>query len=185
MARLAPLDYEHLNERQQQVHETIVSGPRGDVRGPFAVWLRRPELADTAQALGRYCRFESSLPARLSELAIITTGSFWKAEFEWAIHKEIALKAGIAPDIIEAIRTNKEPVFAHEDERIVYQFSKALHQQHKIEAPLYKEAVDLLGEDGVVDLTGILGYYTLISMTLNVFEVDLPEGMAPQFKERD
>ena len=180
MTRIPPLSPENMTDHQKQVHDTIVSGPRGVVRGPLAVWLNRPELADCAQALGRYCRFNTSLPPRLSELAILTTARFWKSQFEWSAHKPIGLKAGLTPDVIEAIRTNQDPEFEHEDEAVVYAFSKTLHNKHHIDDALYARAVALLGEEAVIDLTGILGYYTLISMTINVFEVPVPDGATPE-----
>jgi 4-carboxymuconolactone decarboxylase len=171
---------EDMTNHQRQVHDTIASGPRGAVRGPLAVWLNRPELASCAQLLGRYCRFDTSLPPHLSELAILTTARFWSSEFEWAAHKPIALEAGLSPDIIEAIRTHQEPLFEHEDESVVHTFSKTLHTERHIKGNLYSRAVKTLGEAAVVDLTGILGYYTLISMTINVFEVPPPEGALPE-----
>lgn len=180
MPRISPLQPEHMTQRQKQVYETIATGPRGGVRGPLSVWLNRPELADRAQALGQYCRFESCLPGRLSELAILTTARFWQSEFEWAAHKPIALKAGLSPNVIEAIRSKEDPDFENEDESVVYQFSKHLHHDRHIEDELYAKAVHVLGADAVVDLTGILGYYTLISMTINVFGVDAPEGHEPE-----
>jgi 4-carboxymuconolactone decarboxylase len=182
MTRLPPLDPDAFTPRQKEVYDAIASGPRGGVRGPLAVWLNRPELADRAQALGRYCRYDTSLSPRLSELAILATARVWMSEYEWAAHKPIALKAGIAPDIVEAIRTGGEPVFEQADQAIVYAFSVMLHTQRKITDEVYKRAVDILGKDAVVDLTGLLGYYTLISMTINVFEVPPPDGQAPDLE---
>ena len=176
MPRIPALKPDEMTDRQKQVHDTIASGPRGEVRGPLAVWLNRPDLADRAQALGQYCRYESCLPGRLSELAILTTARFWNSEFEWAAHKPIALEAGVSAEIIEAIRCNKQPDFAHEDEAVVYLFTHRLHRERHIDDTLYQRTVDILGQDAAVDLTGILGYYTLISMTINVFEVAAPEG---------
>lgn len=176
MTRIPPLVPEQMTARQKQVHETIASGPRGAVYGPLAVWLNRPELADRAQALGQYCRYDSSLPPRLSELAILTTARIWNSEFEWAAHKQIALKAGLAPDIVEAIRTKRTPEFEHEDEAVVYQFATSLHRERSIDDALYARAAALLGDQTIVDLTGLLGYYTLISMTINVFHVAPPDG---------
>jgi len=180
LTRIAALTPETMTDRQKQVHDAIASGPRGGVRGPLAVWLHRPDLADRAQALGRYCRYESSLPPRLSELAILTTARVWRSEFEWAAHKPIALKAGVSPDVVEAIRTGKDPVFSRDDEKVVHAFSKAVHIDRRVDDELYAKAVAILGEAVVVDLTAILGYYTLISMTINVFEVPPPEGLAPE-----
>lgn len=182
MTRIASLDPDTLSDRQKEVYEAIASGPRGRVRGPLAVWLNRPELADCAQSLGRYCRYDSLLEPRLSELAILATARVWKSEFEWAAHKPIALKAGIASEIVEAIRTNGNPVFDSQDEAVVYEFATVLHTERKVSDALYARAVEVLGQDAVVDLTGLLGYYTLISMTINVFEVPPPDGMAPELE---
>lgn len=182
MTRIPPLNPDNLSPRQKEVYDAIASGPRGRVRGPLAIWLNRPELADCAQALGRYCRYDTTLPPRLSELAILATARVWMSEFEWAAHKPIALKAGISDDVVEAIRTGNEPVFDKEDEEIVYRFSVILHTERKVSDALYARAVDVLGQETVVDLTGLLGYYTLISMTINVFEVPPPDGMEPELE---
>lgn len=180
MSRIAPPDPETLTPRQKEVYDAIASGPRGRVRGPLAVWLHRPDLADAAQRLGRYCRYDTSLPPRLSELAILATARVWNSEFEWAAHKPIALEAGISPRIVEAIRTGGVPAFEKDDEAVVYDFAVTLHSERKVSDALYARAVEVLGEETVVDLTGLLGYYTLISMTINVFEVPLPEGVEPE-----
>jgi len=174
MSRLAPPDPDKLTPEQRRVYDAIASGPRGQVRGPLAIWLHRPGLADRAQTLGQYCRYDSSLPPRLSELAILVTAKVWRAEFEWWAHKQHALKAGLAPAVIDAIRDGQEPAFESAEEAVVYRFSKTLNHERAVPDALYREAVDLLGEGGVVDLTGILGYYALISMTLKVFEVEPP-----------
>ncbi|MEZ5785287.1 MAG: carboxymuconolactone decarboxylase family protein [Xanthobacteraceae bacterium] len=179
MSRIAPPDIEGMSSRQREVHEAIRSGPRGQVQGPLAVWLHRPELADRAQALGRYCRYHTVLPPRLSELAILTIARIWGSEFEWWTHKPIALKAGVSEAVVEAIRTNQHPLFEKEDEAVVSAFTRAVHLERRVSDELYARAVDILGEDAVVDLVGILGYYALISITINVFDVDLPEGATP------
>lgn len=180
MSRIVPPDFADLSDRQREVHEAIRSGPRGQVRGPLAVWLHRPELADRAQALGRYCRYDTLLPPRLSELAILTIARIWGSEFEWWSHKEIALKAGLSDAVVEAIRTNREPVFEKEDEALVSAFTRAVHLDRRVSDQLYSRTVAILGEEAVVDLVGILGYYALISITINVFDVDLPDGVTPE-----
>jgi 4-carboxymuconolactone decarboxylase len=180
MSRIALINPDLLDAEQRAVYDAIASGPRKGVRGPLAVWLQRPKLADRAQALGRYCRYDSSLPPRLSELAILMMGKYWLAEYEWAAHKPFALEAGLAPAIIDAIRDGVAPAFAATDEALVYAFIGQLHQQHRIDDALYANAVAQLGQDGVVDLVGIAGYYTLISMTIKVFEVPPPAGVAPE-----
>lgn len=182
MTRIPPIDPENLSPRQREVYDAIASGPRGRVRGPLAIWLNRPDLADCAQTLGRYCRYDTSLPPRLSELAILATARVWMSEFEWAAHKPVALKAGISDAIVEAIRTGQEPAFQEADEEIVYRFSVMLHTERKVSDEVYARAVEVLGQDAVVDLTGLLGYYTLISMTINVFEVPPPDGLQPELE---
>lgn len=172
MARLSPPDVNSLSEAQRRVHDAIVSGPRGRVRGPLAIWLHRPELADRSQALGRYCRYDTLLPPRLSELAILVTARVWNSEFEWQAHKKIAIEAGLPLDVIEAIRIGKRPEFAAEDEAVVHDFALSVQRDRKVDQALYDRAISVLGTETVVDLTGMLGYYSLISMTINVFEVD-------------
>ncbi len=180
MTRLQPPSLEQMTPEQRAVHDDIVSGPRGKLQGPLAVWLTSPELADKAQRLGQFCRFETSLPTQLSELAILVTGRFWGAEFEWWAHKRIGLEAGLDPQLVEAVRQRRVPEFASDDQRIVYDVATQMHRDHRISDRTYSEAVELLGEAGVVDLVGILGYYTLISMTLNAFQVPLPAGAEPE-----
>lgn len=180
MNRLLPIDPQQMSDAQRLVYDRIANGPRKGVRGPLAIWLHRPQLAECSQALGRYCRYDSSLEPRLSELAILLMGRHWLAEYEWAAHKPFALEAGLAPEIIDAIRDGVEPDFKKTDEVLVYRFIRELHAQRSISDALYSEFANLLGNDAIVDLVGIAGYYTLISMTIKVFEVPPPAGVAPE-----
>ncbi|MCC5971315.1 MAG: carboxymuconolactone decarboxylase family protein [Pararhodobacter sp.] len=174
-----------LSPEQRRIHDAILSGPRGVVEGPLRVWLQSPGLADTAQALGAFCRYGTSLPPRLSELAILTTGAFWRSGFEWAVHAPIAAQAGVSDAVIAAIRTGQPPVFEREDEAAVHAFSQMLHSQRHVDDATYARAVACLGVPGTVELVGILGYYTLISMTINAFAVPLPDGAADPFAGQD
>ena len=122
MPRLAPLDLDKLTPEQKKVADAIVSGPRGGLRGPFEPWLRSPVLADRAQKLGEYCRFNNSLPADLSEMAICLVGRHFKAQYEFYAHAALAKKAGLPDSIVEAIRTRQTPPFTRDVERIVYDF---------------------------------------------------------------
>jgi 4-carboxymuconolactone decarboxylase len=178
MKRIPDLDPSALTGDQKRIYDDIAGGPRGGVRGPLAVWLHRPQLADTAQALGRYCRYETALPPRLSELAILILGRTWNAEYEWWAHKPIALKAGLPEAVVDAIRDSLAPPFERDDERVVYEFMTTLHEQRAIPDALYERAQTLLGSGGVIDLVGIAGYYTLISMTIKVFNLMPPAGSA-------
>jgi 4-carboxymuconolactone decarboxylase len=178
MPRLAPLDLKHLTPEQNEVAESIIAGPRGGLRGPFEAWLRSPLLADRAQRLGEYCRFHNSLPRDLSELAILLTGKHWKAQFEFWAHARLAREAGLADDIIEAIRTGQPPPFHREAETVVYDFVTEYFETNRVSDANYQRAIAEFGEQGVVDLVGLVGYYGLVSMTLNVFETPLPPGEA-------
>lgn len=172
MARIPNLEPDNLTDEQLAVYNDIVSGPRGVVRGPLAIWLNRPGLADKAQALGQYCRYDSSLPPILSELAILVTARIWDAEFEWQAHVKHAQKAGLAQDIIDALRQDKEPEFQSEEESVVYNVARDLNLNRKISDELFAQAESVLGRERLIDLIGVLGYYSLISMTINAFEVD-------------
>lgn len=171
MSKLLPPNPEQMTEHQRRVYDAIMAGPRGKVRGPLAVWLHRPGLAEHAQALGQYCRYDSSLPPRLSELAILTLAAFWQAEFEWWAHQPIAVKAGISETVTECIRLGQAPEFIEQDESIVYRFIRSLLENRRVPDDLYDLAASVLGQDKVVDLVGLAGYYTLVSMTLNVFQI--------------
>lgn len=174
MPRIPELDPESLTAEQKRVYDEIASGPRGGVRGPLAVWLRRPGLADRAQALGRYCRYDSSLSPRLSELAILTTALIWDASYEWAAHEPHAEKAGLPRPVIDALKEDRDPPFEADDEAVVYEVARKLNLERRLSDELHARAVAVLGLEGLIDLVGVLGYYSLISMTLNAFEIEAP-----------
>jgi 4-carboxymuconolactone decarboxylase len=181
MPRLPDLVPDTLDPEQRRVYDAIAAGPRGRVEGPLRVWVRSPALADKAQALGAFCRFGSSLPPRLSELAILVTGAYWKSGFEWFAHAPIAQRAGVDAAVIEAIRTGATPTFAKEDEAAVHAFASEVWRTRRVSDATYAHAKAALGERGLIDLVGILGYYGLVSMTINAFEVPLPSGMPDPF----
>lgn len=182
--RLSAPDPASYDARQQEIHDVIAGGPRGGVRGPLAVWLHRPELAARAQDLGRYCRYDTLLGDKLSELAILVTGRVFGSEYEWQVHKGFALKAGLDPAVIEAIRLNKRPRFDDPAQEVVHDVARAAHETWQVDDALYARAVAVLGEAALVDLVGLLGYYTLISLTINVFQVP-PLGEDPEPELRD
>ena len=193
MSRLRPLRPEALDAEQGQVLDAMLAGPRGKsgflsrerpIGGPFAPWLRSPGFAGLAQGLGAFVRYRTSLEPRLSELAIIVVGAAWKAGYEFAVHGPVAIRAGIRPEAVAAIARGEAPGFDRDDERVVYEFAHELVTVRRVGDERYAAAVALLGEAGTVELVGILGYYTLVCMTLNAFEVPLGEGMAPPFADR-
>jgi 4-carboxymuconolactone decarboxylase len=182
LSRPPVLDEAHLTTEQQAVFDDIRSGPRGLVEGPLRVWLQSPEIAERAQKLGAFCRYGTRIPARLSELAIVIVGAHWRSGFEWSVHAPIAEKAGIDPDVLEAIRTGARPSLVRTDERAVYRFSQELLETKRISEDAYKEVVELVGTQGAVELVGILGYYTLICMTINAFEIPTADGKPEPFQ---
>lgn len=183
MPRLPELDPDTLSDAQRQVMADILNGPRGSLSGPFRPWLVRPELADRAQKLGAYARYDTSLPPRLSELAILFTARHWTAQFEWYAHAPPARDGGLSEEVIDAVKEGRRPEFKEEDEAAVYDFCAELYATSRVSDAAYRAVVGHLGEGGAVDLVGILGYYALVSMTLNVFQVGLPEGEVPPLSE--
>lgn len=169
-----------MTPEQLRVHDAIANGPRRGVRGPLAIWLHSPQLASRAQELGQFCRYHTRLEPRLSELAILVIATIWKSEYEWYAHKPLALKAGVAPAVVECLRTGRRPHFDRGDEAAVYEVITSLHRDRAIDDGLYDQATQLLEPAGLVELIGIAGYYTLISMTINAFDVGVPDGVQPE-----
>jgi 4-carboxymuconolactone decarboxylase len=184
--RLAVPDEQHMNDAQRALMEAIRSGPRGKSitpRGPFAVWLHAPEFGQLAQALGGHCRYKTALPPRLSEFAILCTARQWRAQYEWFAHAPMAEKAGVKPKTIQDLRAGRLPKSAAKDERAIYDFIREIYKTRRVSDRTYKRVHAFLGDAATVELVGILGYYVLISMTLNVFRMMPPENTALAFAE--
>ncbi len=183
--RLPELSEATLSAEQLALAESIKSGPRGQFKmsGPFAVYLHSPAFGELAQKLGGHVRFKTSVPPRLSEFAILVTAQLWKAQYEWAMHAPMAEKQGVKPDTIRDIQAGRRPKKAPRDELAVYDFAKELYADKRVSQPSYNRLRKVLGDAGTVELVGILGYYAMVSMTLNTFRVPLPDGMTPPFKE--
>ena len=177
--RFPPLEPDRMTPQQRAAAEAIRSGPRGGLRGPFQAWLRSPELADRLQKVGEFVRFSSSVPARLNELAILITARAWDAQFEWWAHHRLALEAGLDPGIAADIAAGRRPASMQSDETVVYDFCTELRTTRRVSDATLAAAIDLLGEQGVIELIGVSGYYDAVSMTLNVAEVALPDGVEP------
>jgi 4-carboxymuconolactone decarboxylase len=184
--RLAVLDEPQLNKDQRALLGALRAGPRGQstpVRGPFAVWMHAPEFGQLAQALGGHCRYKTALPPRLSEFAILCTARLWRAQYEWYAHAPIAKRAGVKPKTIADLRAGREPKTAAKDERAVYAFVQELYKTKRVSERTYKRVHALLGDAGMVELIGILGYYVMVAMTLNVFQMMPPEDAVLGFTE--
>jgi 4-carboxymuconolactone decarboxylase len=179
--RFKPLIESEMSEAQRKAAGEVASGPRGRLNpdGPSALFLRSPELMSRTQKVGEYLRFNSSLPLRLNEFAILITARQWDAQVEWLVHHPLALKAGLAPEVAADLAQGKRPAAMKDDEAIIYQFCKELHETKKVSDPTFKAMLDKFGERGVIDLVALNGYYTMLAMVLNVAQQPLPGGVAP------
>ncbi|EDZ98501.1 Carboxymuconolactone decarboxylase [Burkholderia sp. H160] len=169
--RLPQFDMSTATPEQKTVLDEILSGPRGNLNGPFLGWIHSPELAQNAQRLGAFCRYQTGLPLRLSELAILVTASRWQAQAEWYIHYPIALQAGVAEADADTIRQGRRPDFADADDALIYDFASELYETKRVSDATYAQAVERFGHQVVINLVGLLGYYALVAMTLNVFDM--------------
>jgi 4-carboxymuconolactone decarboxylase len=166
---------------QRKVYDAIVSGPRGALRGPLRAALHRPELADKWQQFGELLRYRTSLPPKLSELAILVTARHCRCDLEWHIHVQMARKAELPDHVIEDLRGDRRPAHADEEMIIIYDYARELNDSNRVSDAIYKRALDRFGVVAIVELTALIGYYTMVAMTLNAHEIPLPDGAAPPF----
>jgi 4-carboxymuconolactone decarboxylase len=183
MSRLSELTPETMNAEQKEAYDAIASGPRGGVRGPFAALLHNPTIANQVQQVGAALRYNGVLSGNLREIAILVTGRFWTAQYEWYAHAKIALEEGVGDNVVDAIAQRRRPSFTKSDEAAVYEFATELHEKQNVSDNTFEWAKEQLGEDGVVELTAICGYYGLVSMVLNTFQIPLPDGEAPPLRD--
>src|SRR5262245_44521127 len=177
--RFALLAETDMTLRQREVFRGIVSGPRKGAVGPFNALLRSPEVADRVQRVGEYVRFHTTIPPALNEMAILIAGRFWSAQFEFWAHSRLARTAGLSEGIIGAIAEGRRPSPMSEDERTVYDFCTELFRDKAVSDPTFTAVVDRFGEQGVIDLIAAVGYYSIVSMVLNVDRYPLPAGETP------
>ncbi len=176
--RMPAIPLEKMTDAQKKAAEEIINGPRGALYGPFVPLIRSPELMDRVQKLGEYLRYHSAVGQRLTELVILITARHWSQKVEWAIHAPLAIDAGIKPETVRAIAEHRAPIGAPDDEQIVYRFCIELQQTKNISDATYQRAVEKFGEQGVMDMLGINGYYTLLAMVMNGARTAVPEGKA-------
>ena len=181
MARYRELSTAEMNPAQKAVVDEIISGKRGRFGGPFQILIRAPEICKHLGRLGEYLRWGSSLSPALSELAICMTARHIRANFEWHAHAPLAVEGGVPAATVEAIRTGATPHFDATDQALVYKLVTELIDTKRLSDASFAEAIAAFGEQGVVELGTIIGYYTAIGNALNVFEVSLPAGTAPYF----
>jgi len=185
MSRLTAKRPEELTAEQRARYEEVARArpPRADgqIGGPFDPWLRSPELSRRAMGLGDFIWQRTTLERRLIELAILVTGRAWRSNVEWVAHARLAREFGVAPETIDEIFKERRPENAPEDEQLVYDVSRTLHETRDLPLELYQRAVARFGEQGLVELISVLGFYTFVSMTLNAFDVPMP-GVEPPFR---
>ncbi len=172
--RLGAIPQDQLSPAQRAAAQAVIDGPRGALYGPFIPLLRSPELMEYAQRMGEYLRYRSAIGVRLSELAILVTARQWDQPVEWAIHAPLAAKVGIPQEVIEAVAQGRRPQDMLVDEAVVYDFCTELHQERQVSDRTYREALALFGEQGVIDLVGLNGYYSLLAMVMNVARTAVP-----------
>ena len=178
--RMPALDPAAMNEAQRKAAAALAAGPRGGVKGPFIALLRSPELMDRLQQVGEYLRFRSSLEPRISEFLMLIVSRQWTQQFEWAVHVPLALKAGVKPQTVETLAAGARPAEMAVDEALAYDFCDELVINKGVSEATYRAAVDRFGERGLIDMLGVVGYFTMVSMVLNVAHTAAPEsGVAP------
>lgn len=181
--RMPEMTLDQMTPAQRSIAEAIMNGPRGRMSGPFNTWLRSPALADRLQKVGEYVRFNTSLPKRVNEMAILMTAQAWGAQYEWYAHAPLAIKAGLYPAVVKAIGAGRKPDNMKDDEAIVWEFTTQLRRDHSVDDAAYAKALEKFGEQGIVDLIAVNGYYDVVSMTLNVAHVRPPAEAEMPFKQ--
>lgn len=181
MPRISLPSPDTMDAAQRAVYDKIVTGPRGKIQGPLRAVLHNAELADRWQALGALLRYGTSLPPRLSEIAILVTGRACRSPLEWYAHRVEGEKAGIQPPIIDALLAQTEPPGMSNDDALVWRYAVELNRDKSVSNATYAAALQRFGERTVVELTALIGYYTMVAMTLNCHEIPLPEGVQPAF----
>jgi 4-carboxymuconolactone decarboxylase len=182
--RLGPIPLADMTPEQRAAAQAVIDGPRGALYGPFVPLLRSPELMACAQRMGEYLRYRSAIGTRLSELAILLTARQWDQQVEWAIHAPIAAQAGIAQAVIDAIAHGAAPQGMAADEQAVHDFCTELHASKRVSDATWQRALSLFGEQGVTDLLGLNGYYTLLAMVMNAAQSPPPPSSAAPLPTR-
>jgi len=177
--RMPPIPADKLTEAQKKAIEEFKAARSVDISGPFVAMLRSPEVMTRARAMGDYLRFRSSLPPRLSEFVILMTARRWTQQYEWNAHAPLAIKGGLKESIVKAVADGRKPEGLAEDEEIVYALFDEIQKNQTIADATYARAVAKIGEQGIIDVMGITGYYTMLAMVMNTARTPLPDGAKP------
>ena len=177
--RMPPIPAARLTDAQTKAIEEFKAARSADISGPFVPLLRSPEVMNRARAMGDYLRFKSSLPPRLSEFVILLTARRWTQQYEWNAHQPLAQQGGLRTDVVKAIADGRRPDAMAEDEDAVYTLWDEVQRNQSVSDATYTRAVAKVGEQGVIDVLGITGYYTMLAMVMNTTRTPLPEGAKP------
>ena len=181
--RLPPIAPTQWTSAQRDCAQEIINGPRKALVEPFIPMLRSPELCTHAQRLGEYLRYRSVIGLQLSELAILVTARYWSQQVEWSIHVPIAIREGVPESVVTAIANGQEPAFADANQALVWTFSRQILAHQAVEEPTWTRAIDAFGEQGAVDLLGVVGYYTMLSIMMNGSQTPPPAGSTMRLPE--
>ena len=194
MSRIPYITQDRLTDAQKRVFDHITQGkrakgrplekfltPEGGLQGPYNIFLYSPDVGDAVQRLGEAVRFETLIPPKLKELAILVVGAKMKAQYEWWAHERIGRKHGLDEGVMKSLKAGEQPDFDSQEQALVFKFCRELLETGRISDRLYAKAVELLGEAGLVELVFLLGYYTTVAMILNVFEISVPDGEQTPF----
>jgi 4-carboxymuconolactone decarboxylase len=179
MSRVPDLAPSEMSPEQRRIHDEIASKRHGNVRGPFAIWLRTPAIADRANQFGNAIRVAGKLDKRLFELMVLIVARHWSAQYEWFAHEKQALENGVSPAVVEAIRHGRQPDFAQADEQLIYDLVTELNARKVLSRAGYDRGVAYFGLDLFIELTTAIGFYTMVAMTLNAFDAPVPDGSQP------
>ena len=177
--RMPPIPVEKMTEAQRRAIEEFKAARGADISGPFIPLLRSPEVMTRARAMGDYLRFKSSLPPRLSEFVILLTARRWTQQYEWNAHQPLALKGGLKAEIVKAVAEGRRPDGMAADEQALYALVDEVHRNQSVSDATYAAARTAVGEPGVIDALGIVGYYTMLSLVMNTTRTPLPAGASP------
>jgi len=179
MARVPRIDPEKLNPQHKAIYDRIAGVRDGAVGGPFAIWMHTPRLAERADQFGNALRLEGRIDKRLFELIVLITARHWSAQYEWFAHEQAALRAGLAPATVEALRAGRAPEFAREDERTVFELVTELYQSRTLGQQTYERALGILGLEVLIEAITAAGFYTMAAMMINAFDAPVPDGARP------
>src|SRR5580700_7090430 len=177
--RMPPIPKDKMTDAQKKAADELVAGPRGVVAGPFVPLLRSPELMSRLQKTGEYLRFQNSIGQKLTEFVILMTARQWTQQYEYSAHAPLAIKAGVKPEIVTAIAEGRRPTAMATDEEVVYDFCSELRQNQSVTDATYARAISAFGEQGVIDMSALVGYYTTLAIIMNVARTPMREGEKP------